>query len=323
MNKNAKIYVAGHAGLVGSALVRKLHEQGYYHIICKNFEELDLRNQCAVHAFFKQERPDYVFLTAAKVGGIKANNDYPADFIYDNIMIEANIIHAAYLYKVRKLLFFGSSCIYPRLCAQPMKEEYLLTGPLESTNEPYAVAKIAGIKLCQSYNRQYGTNFIACMPTNVYGPGDNFDLHAAHVVPALIAKIYQATIENMPCVSVWGTGIPLREFLYVDDLADAALFLMHHYNNAEIINVGSGQEISIADLAYRIKEIIGYKGNLIFDTSKPDGTQRKLLDCAKLHTLGWQARISLKEGIKKTVDWYMTLQGRKRELVHEKNLLAV
>lgn len=306
MNKNEKIYVAGHTGLVGSALIRALHAQGYKNIVYRTMEALDLRDQRATNEFFAQEKPAYVFLAAARVGGIKANNDFPAQFIYDNIMINANVIHAAYQHGVKKLLFLGSSCIYPRLCPQPMCEEYLLTGPLEKTNEPYAIAKIAGISLCQSYNRQYGTHFISCMPTNLYGPEDNFDLETSHVMPALIAKIYNAFITNERSVPIWGTGRALREFLYVDDLADAALFLMHNYDASELINVGVGQDCSIAQLAHLIKEIIGFKGDLVFDTTKPDGTPRKLLNVDKIQTLGWKAKVSLRDGIQQTLAWYST-----------------
>lgn len=306
MNKNSKIYIAGHTGLVGSALIRQLYDAGYSQLLVHTFDELDLRNQQAVNNFFAQEQPEYVFLVAAKVGGIKANADFPATFIYDNVMIASNVIHAAYQNKVKKLLFFGSSCIYPRLCQQPIKEDYLMTGSLEETNKAYAIAKIAGIQLCQSYNRQYGTRFIACMPTNLYGLGDNFDMHNAHVIPALIAKIYQATINSEPSVVLWGTGKPLREFLFVDDVAEAALFLMQQYESAEIINIGSGQEVSIRELAVLIQTIIGHKGSLFFDSMQPDGTPRKLLDCTKLHTLGWHAKTSLKEGLTKTIEWYIT-----------------
>ena len=304
MNKHEKIYVAGHAGLVGSALMRLLRQEGYSNVVYKTVEELDLRNQYAVNNFFAEQKPAYVFLAAARVGGIKANSDFPADFIYDNLMIAANVIHAAYQHGVKKLLFLGSSCIYPRLCPQPICEEYLLTGSLEKTNESYALAKIAGINLCQSFNRQYGTNFISCMPTNLYGPGDNFNLETSHVMPALIAKIYTAHITNARSVSIWGTGRALREFLYVDDLADAALFLMQNYASSEPINDGVGYDCSIADLAHLIKEIVGFQGDLVFDLSKPDGTPRKLLNVDKIHALGWKAKVSLSEGIEKTLAWY-------------------
>jgi len=304
MKQNAKIYVAGHTGLVGSALVRALYDQGYENIITRSSHQLDLRNQQAVNEFFAKEQPEFVFLAAAKVGGIVANNTYPAEFIYDNLMIEANIIEAAYRYGVQKLVFLGSSCIYPRDCAQPIKEEYLLTGALEATNEPYAVAKIAGITLCQSYNRQYHTNFISCMPTNLYGPGDNFDLQNSHVVPALVRKMYEAKITGAPEVIVWGSGKPYREFLFIDDLADTLIFLMNTYEGNEIVNIGTGTDVTIAELAQLIKEVVGYEGNLVFDTSKPDGTPRKLLDVSKLTQLGWQARTDLKKGLEKTYEWY-------------------
>lgn len=304
MNKNSKIYVAGHKGLVGSAIMRKLHIDDFTNLLYKTIDELDLRNQNAVNTFFSENRPEYVFLAAARVGGIKANNDFPAQFIYENLMISANVIHAAYRYGVQKLFFLGSSCIYPRLCPQPMREDHLLTGSLEKTNEPYAIAKIAGINLCQSYNRQYGTHFIACMPTNLYGPGDNFDLETSHVLPALIAKMYQGYINNASEVTIWGTGKALREFLFVDDLADAAVFLMKNYDSSQIINVGVGQDISIVEVAHVIKEIVGFKGNLVFDTTKPDGTPRKLLNVDKIHALGWKAKVSLQEGIARTLEWY-------------------
>jgi len=297
MNKNAKIYVAGHRGMVGSALVRKLTEQGHTHIITKTSSELDLRNQQVVSDFFEKEKPEFVFLAAAKVGGIHANNTYRAEFLYDNLMMEANIIHASYLQKVKKLMFLGSSCIYPKLAPQPLKEEYLLTGLLEPTNEPYAIAKIAGIKLCEAYRSQYACNFISVMPTNLYGPNDNYDLNNSHVLPALIRKFHSAKTENNPEVVVWGTGVPLREFLHVDDLADACYFLMLNYNQAELVNIGCGEDISIKDLALLVKDVVNYKGNLVFDTSKPDGTPRKLLDISKLKKLGWSPKIKLKEGI--------------------------
>lgn len=303
MHRDAKIYVAGHRGLVGSAIVKELTEKGFTNIIFRTSKELDLRNQQAVNQFFITEKPEYVFLVAAKVGGIKANWDYPAEFIYDNLAIESNVIHAAYKQGVKKLLFLGSSCIYPKDCPQPIKEEYLLTGLLEKTNEPYAIAKIAGINLCQSYNRQYGTNFIVCMPTNLYGPRDNFDLQTSHVLPALLAKMYKAKKEQQEQVVVWGTGTPYREFLYVDDLTDALIFLMQQYNESEIINVGTGKDITIKELAFLIKEIVGYEGTIIFDQSKPDGTPRKLLDIEKLKSIGWQPATSLKEGIQKTLQW--------------------
>jgi GDP-L-fucose synthase len=302
---DAKIYVAGHHGLVGSAIVRKLQSEGYTNIVTRSSKELDLRVQQAVNEFFAQEKPDYVFLAAAKVGGIKANSDYPAEFIYDNLMIEANVIHAAYQAGVKKLLFLGSSCIYPKECPHPMLESYLLTGTLEPTNEPYAVAKIAGIKLCQSYNRQYGTNFISCMPTNLYGPNDNFDLTNSHVLPALIRKFTDAKSNHAQKVVLWGTGKPRREFLHVDDLANAALYLMRHYDGNEIVNVGCGQDVSILELALMIKDIVGYEGDIVFDTSYPDGTYQKLLNIDKILELGWKPAIPLYKGIRDVVQWYL------------------
>lgn len=304
IDKSAKIYVAGHTGLVGSALMRRLQADGYNTLITRTSEQLDLRNQQQVDLFFAQEKPEYVFLAAAKVGGIQANMNYPVDFLYDNLLMSANIIHAAYKNGVTKLLFLGSSCIYPRICTQPITEDSLLTGELEKTNEPYAVAKIAGIKLCQAYNKQYGTRFISCMPTNLYGPGDNFDENNSHVLPALLAKIYKAKQAHANQVEIWGTGTPYREFLYVDDLADALLFLMNYYESSDIVNVGTGNDVTIAQLATLIKEIVGYEGNLIFNAAKPDGTPRKQLDVSRLKDLGWTADISLQEGIKKTLVWY-------------------
>lgn len=304
VDKQAKIYVAGHRGLVGSALVRALDAAGYTTIITRTSQELDLRNPDAVDTFFAQERPDYVYLAAAKVGGIWANMQAPASFIYDNLMIEANVIKAAQRHGVKKLLFLGSSCIYPRLCPQPIKEEYLLTSELEPTNEWYAIAKITGIKLCQAFNKQYGTQFISCMPTNLYGPNDNFDLENSHVLPALIRKMHEAKENNAPSVTLWGTGTPMREFLHVDDLASACLFLMDEYIGNDAINVGTGTDVTIKELALIIKEAVGYQGELVFDTSKPDGTPRKLLDVSKLRGLGWQARIDLKTGISNTLVWY-------------------
>lgn len=303
MQKDAKIYVAGHTGLVGSALMRTLYARGYSNVVTCTYEQLDLRNQAAVDAFFAREKPEYVFLAAAKVGGILANATYPASFLYDNVMIALNVMHAAYMYGVKKLLFLGSSCIYPRNCAQPIKEEYLLTSELEKTNEPYAVAKITGLKMCQSYNRQYGTNFIACMPTNLYGPHDNFDINNSHVIPALMRKIYTAHMMGQPTVVLWGTGRPYREFLYVDDLADALLFLMDTYTGDEIINIGTGTDITIVQAAQMIKQVIGYTGDFVFDTSKPDGTPRKLLDIGRLQALGWQAPTALRDGVEKTIAW--------------------
>lgn len=301
---DSKIYVAGHQGLVGSAIVRKLQDEGYTNVVTRSSKELDLKVQQATNEFFSQEKPEYVFLAAAKVGGIKANSDYPADFIYNNLMIEANVIHAAYLSGVKKLLFLGSSCIYPKECPQPMLESYLLTGPLEPTNEPYAVAKIAGIKLCQSYNRQYGTNFISCMPTNLYGPNDNFDLTSSHVLPALIRKFSDAKTNGRDKVILWGTGTPRREFLHVDDLANAALFLMRHYEGNEVVNVGCGDDISILELALKIKDAVGYEGQIVFDSSYPDGTYQKLLNIDKLLKMGWKPTIPLNEGIPSVVQWY-------------------
>ncbi|MGE0009718.1 MAG: GDP-L-fucose synthase family protein [Candidatus Babeliales bacterium] len=311
MHKQAKIYVAGHHGLVGSALHNALQAQGYTNIITRTSKELDLRNQQAVTDFFSQELPQYVFLAAAKVGGIYANNTYPAQFLYDNVMIEANVLHAAYVYGVTKLLFLGSSCIYPRECAQPINESYLLSGPLEHTNKPYALAKITGIALCESYNKQYGTHFISCMPTNLYGPRDNFDLETSHVIPALIAKICKAQHEQHKTVTVWGTGNALREFLYVEDLANALIFLMHNYDENLHINIGTGKDMSIKNLALLIKKLTGYQGELIFDTSKPDGTPRKVLNVEKINNLGWHAATRLEDGLKKTIDWYVAEHYKK------------
>jgi GDP-L-fucose synthase len=297
MEKQAKIFIAGHTGMVGSAIHRRLQKDGFSNFLLRSLQELDLRNQQEVDAFFKKEKPEYVILAAAKVGGIHANNTYKAEFLYDNLMIEANIIQSAFTYKVKKLLFLGSSCIYPKFAPQPLKEEYLLTGALEPTNDAYALAKIAGVKLCETYRQQYGCNFISCMPTNLYGSNDNYDLNNSHVLPATIRKFHEAKINNNPVVEVWGSGAPLREFLHVDDLADACCFLMEHYNESATINVGSGEEISIKDLALLVKEIVGYSGELTFNTSKPDGTPRKLLDVSRIHKLGWKHSISLKEGI--------------------------
>ncbi len=305
IDKNSKIYVAGHRGLVGSAILRRLEKEGYTNFLLRTSVELDLRNQAAVAEFFQKERPEYVFLAAAKVGGIVANNTYPAEFIYDNLMIQSNVIHQAYLTGVKKLLFLGSTCIYPKLAPQPIKEEYLLTGELEPTNEPYAIAKIAGIKMCQSYNRQYGTKFISAMPTNLYGPNDNFDLETSHVLPALIRKFHDAKVADAQSVTIWGSGTPYREFIHVDDVADACLFLMGNYDGNEIVNIGSGEEISIKELALLIKKVAGHEGELFFDTGKPDGTPRKLSDVSKLNALGWRHKIGLDEGIKSTYYWYM------------------
>lgn len=308
MEKNSKIYVAGHAGLVGSAITQKLQSTGFHRLITRTKDELDLRNQHDVTLFFKKERPDFVFLTAARVGGILANINNPASFIYDNLAIAFNVIHAAYENNVKKLLFFGSSCVYPRSCPQPIREDYLMTGPLEPTNSAYAIAKIAGLSLCQAYNTQYGTQFISCMPTNLYGPGDTFDDQNSHVIPALIKRIYQASITNSPSVTIWGSGTPYREFLFIDDVARAALFLMERYTDLMPINIGTGDEITISDLAYLIKKIIGYPGKLTFDTQKPDGVPRKQLNSDRITTLGWQPEVSLEQGLKKTIAWYMQSQ---------------
>lgn len=300
MQKNEKIYVAGHQGMVGSALFRKLQDLGYLNIITASRQELDLTNQAETIAFFKQHKPDYVFVAAAKVGGIYANNTYKAQFLYENLMIAANTIHAAYKIGVRKLMFLGSSCIYPKHAPQPMKEEYLLTGALEPTNEGYAIAKIAGLKLCDTYRFQYGCNFISVMPTNLYGINDNYHPENSHVIPALIRRFHEAKKNNLPEVVVWGTGTPKREFLFADDLADACIFLMQQFNDYGWINIGSGEEVSIAELANTIKEVVGYQGNIVFDTTKPDGTPRKLIDVSKLHGLGWKYKTSLKDGLKIT-----------------------
>lgn len=289
--------MAGHRGMVGSAIVRNLQAKGYNNLLLRSSSELDLTQQSAVHHFFETEKPDYVFLAAAKVGGIHANNVYRADFLYLNLMMECNVIHAAHLHGVKKLLFLGSSCIYPKMAPQPLKEEYLLSGALEQTNEPYAIAKISGIKLCESYRRQYGSNFISAMPTNLYGPNDNYDLNNSHVLPALIRKFHTAKNLGSAHVEVWGTGKPLREFLYVDDLAEACYFLMENYNGEMFVNVGSGTDISIADLAAVVKEVVGYEGDIVFNTERPDGTPRKLMDVSRIHSMGWKHRIELKEGI--------------------------
>ena len=299
MFKTARIYIAGHRGMVGSAIVRALKDKGYEHIITRTSSELDLRDQGAVENFFEEEQPEYVFLAAAKVGGIHANNTYRAEFLHDNLAIELNIIHQAYIQGVKKLLFLGSSCIYPKMAPQPLREDYLLTGPLEYTNEPYAIAKIAGIKMCEAYRDQYGCNFISAMPTNLYGPNDNYDLKNSHVLPALIRKFHEAKVENKPHVEIWGDGSPLREFMHVDDLADACLYLMDSYDGKSFVNVGVGEDISIKDLALTIKEVIGFEGELTFDLSKPNGTPRKLMDVGKLHDLGYKHKIDLKTGIEK------------------------
>lgn len=313
MEKNSKIYIAGHRGLVGSALLRRLEKDGYTNLIYKTYQELDLTNQQKVEEFFNDEKPEYVFLAAAKVGGILANNTYPAEFIYQNLQIQNNIIHSSYLSGVKKLLFLGSSCIYPGGCPQPIKEEYLLTGELEKTNEPYAIAKISGIKMCQSYNRQYGTNFIAVMPTNLYGPHDNFDIQTSHVLPALIRKFHEAKINNDKSVYVWGTGMVKREFLYVDDMVDGCIFLMNNFNptkeqnnNGDIfVNLGTGIDLTIKELAEIIKKIVGFDGEMAWDASKPDGTAQKLLDVSKINNLGWNHKIDLECGIKVAYDWYV------------------
>jgi len=306
ISREARIYVAGHRGLVGSAIVRRLEGAGFRNLILRTSQELDLRDQARVKEFFEREKPEYVFLAAARVGGILANMTYPAHFIYDNLMIQSNVIHQAFKTEVKKLLFLGSSCIYPKFAPQPMKEEYLLTGPLEPTNEPYAVAKIAGIKMCQAYNRQYGTNFICAMPTNLYGPNDNFDLETSHVIPALIRKFHEAKINGAKSVVVWGTGTPRREFLYVDDLADACLFLMENCDaqHAEIINVGTGEDITIKELAEMIKSIVGFNGEIVFDPSKPDGTPRKLLDIGRIKELGWRPKTTLEDGLRATYEYF-------------------
>ena len=305
MKLNAKIYVAGHRGLVGSAIVRKLEEKGYTNIVYRTSKQLDLTDQKQVEAFFVQEKPQYVFLAAAKVGGIVANNAYPADFIRDNLLIQTNVIDAAYRTGVKKLLFLGSTCIYPKSAPQPMNEDALLTGILEPTNEPYAIAKIAGIKMCEAYNRQYGTNYISVMPTNLYGPNDNFDLETSHVLPALIRKFHEAKTKNAPTVEVWGTGNPRREFLYSDDLADAVVYLMNNYEGDQFINIGVGKDISIKELAQKVKRIVGFEGGIMFNSSKPDGTPRKLVDVTRLHELGWQSSISLDEGLKRAYEWFL------------------
>ena len=311
MEKESKIYVAGHKGMVGSAIVRKLKQEGYQNIVTRTSTELDLRNQQAVSDFFEEEKPAYVFLAAAKVGGILANNIYRAEFLYDNLMVEANIIHSSYQAKVSKLLFLGSSCIYPKMAPQPMNEDALLTGLLEHTNEPYAIAKIAGIKLCEAYRDQYGCNFISAMPTNLYGQGDNYHLQNSHVLPALIRKFDSAVKENLDEVEVWGSGTPLREFMYVDDLADACFFLMESYNEREFVNVGTGEEITIKNLAETIADVTGFKGTIVFNADRPDGTPRKLMDSARIHNAGWKHKISLKEGLQKA---YISYQKEMRTM---------
>lgn len=305
MEKNSKIYVAGHRGLVGSALVRNLKAKGYTNVIGRTSKELNLTIQADVNKFFEEEKPDYVILAAARVGGIHANNTYPAEFIYNNLMIQSNVIKAAHDHGVKKLLFLGSTCIYPKLAPQPIKEEYLLTGALEETNEAYAVAKIAGLEMCKFFKRQYGDNFISCMPTNLYGPNDNFDLQSSHVLPALIRKFHEAKVNNQPTVEVWGTGTPLREFIYVDDMADACIFLMENYDGEQHVNIGTGEEVSIRQLAETVKEVVGFEGELVFNTNMPDGTPRKLTVVDKLHGLGWKHNVSLNEGIKLAYNWFL------------------
>lgn len=305
MDKNSKIYVAGHTGLVGSAIVRRLTAAGYVNIIGKGISELDLRRQSEVEMFFEEQKPDYVILAAAKVGGIHANNTFPAEFIYDNLMIETNIIHAAYVTKVKKLLFLGSSCIYPKLCPQPIKEEYLLTGLLEETNEAYAMAKICGIELCKFYRRQYGCDFISAMPTNLYGINDNFDLKTSHVLPALIRKFHEAKVYGAGEVVLWGTGTPKREFLFVDDLADALLFLLENYSGESHVNIGTGVDLQIKELAQIIQKVVGFEGEIVHDLDKPDGTPQKLLNVDLLHSLGWKHSVNLEDGIRQVYKWYL------------------
>lgn len=311
MELNAKIYVAGHRGMVGSAIMRNLQKKGYTNIVTRTSAELDLRNQQAVADFFESEKPEYIFLAAAKVGGIQANNVYRADFIYENLMIQNNVIHHAHVSKAKKLMFLGSSCIYPKMAPQPLKEEYLLTGLLEDTNEPYAIAKIAGIKMCESYKRQYGCNFISVMPTNMYGPNDNYNLSNSHVLPALIRKFHDAKESNTPFVEMWGTGTPMREFLHADDLGDACVFLMNTYDGEQFVNIGSGTDLTIKDLALLIKDIVGYKGEIKHDLSKPDGTPRKLMDVSYIHSLGWKHSIELPEGIRQVYEDFKKKEGVK------------
>ena len=306
MNAKEKVYIAGHRGMVGSAISRRLQKEGFANIVTRTSAELDLRDQAAVRDFFEQETPDHVFLAAAKVGGIMANNTYRAEFLYDNLLIESNIIDAAYRNGVKKLLFLGSSCIYPKMAPQPLKEDYLLTGPLEDTNEPYAIAKIAGIKLCDAYRSQFGCNFISVMPTNLYGPNDNYDLNTSHVLPALIRKFHEAKTNSAPFVTIWGSGKPRREFLHADDLADACYFLMQHYNEPGLVNIGTGEDLEIGELARLIGRIIGYSGEIRHDTGKPDGTPRKLMDVSKLNRLGWKASISLEDGLRRVYEEYQS-----------------
>lgn len=311
MNLNSKIYIAGHRGMVGSAIMRNLQKKGYTNFVTRSSAELDLRNQQAVAEFFEKEKPEYVFLAAAKVGGIQANNVYRADFIYENLMIQNNVIHQAYLNQVKKLMFLGSSCIYPKMAPQPLREDYLLTGLLEDTNEPYAIAKIAGIKMCESYKRQYGCNFISVMPTNMYGPNDNYNLSNSHVLPALIRKFHDAKENNAPFVEMWGTGTPMREFLHADDLGDACVFLMKNYDGEQFVNIGSGTDLTIKDLALLIRDIVGYKGEIKHDLSKPDGTPRKLMDVSYIHSLGWKHSIELPEGIRQVYEDFKNKEGVK------------
>ena len=312
MDKTDKIYVAGHRGLVGSAIVRRLQVDGYENLLLRTSSELDLRDQPEVRDFLSSEKPDYVILAAAKVGGILANDTYPAEFLYDNLMMEVNVIHAAHLSGVKKLLALGSTCIYPKMASQPLNEDALLSGPLEPTNEWYAVAKIAGIKMCQAYRRQYGSHFIAAMPTNLYGPGDNFDLEKSHVMPAMIRKFHEAKLAGSDQVMLWGTGSPLREFLHVDDLADACLFLLENYDEPGIINIGVGEDLKIAELADIVRDVVGFKGEIVYDTTKPDGTPRKLVDTARINTLGWKAKIGLHDGIRQTYEWFLENTGSLR-----------
>ena len=308
MELNSRIYVAGHNGMVGSAIVRKLRSEGYNNLVLANQNHLDLANQLETANFFKNYKPEYVFLAAAKVGGIVANNTYPAEFVNNNLLIQCNVIHQSYLNNVKKMVFLGSSCIYPRECPQPIKEEYFMTGPLEKTNEAYAIAKVAGIKMCQAYNRQYGSNFISLMPTNLYGIGDNYNLETSHVFPAMIRKFHEAKLRGDETITIWGTGKAYREFLHVDDVANASLFLMDNYNSSEIINVGTGKDLTIKELALLMKKVIGFEGELIFDFSKPDGTPRKLLDVSKINDLGWEYSIELEDGLKRTyIDYLNTL----------------
>ncbi len=304
MNKTDKIYVAGHRGLVGSAIVRNLKSKGYNNIVGRTHKELELTDQQAVRAFFEEERPDVVVLAAAKVGGINANNTTPAEFIYDNMQVQCNVIHCCHQYGVKKLLFLGSTCIYPKMAPQPIPEDALLTGPLETTNEAYAVAKIAGMEMCKFYKRQYGDDFISCMPTNLYGPHDNYDLNGSHVLPAMIRKFHEAKLNNAPSVELWGTGTPLREFLYVDDMADACVFLLENYDGEQHVNIGTGKEVTIKELAEMVKKTVGFEGEIIWNDGMPDGTPRKLTDVTKLHSLGWRHKVELEEGIRMAYDWF-------------------